>query len=79
MLVKDPSFSVWAAAGSRKTSVLMSVVLSSPDSISGEAYQKAALSISTRSRTTSQSRPASAIRCSLELADPTAGFSPNRK
>jgi hypothetical protein len=46
----------------------------SPVSISGESYQKAAVSISLVSRTTSQSRFASARRCSEELAEPTTGF-----
>jgi hypothetical protein len=41
--------------------------------------QNVALSIITRSRTTSQSSWASARRCSRLLAEPTAGFSPNRK
>jgi hypothetical protein len=79
VLVNDPSFSTWEAAGSRNTSVAMSSVRSSPDSISGASRQKLADSISTRSRTTSQSSLAMARRCSRELADPTAGFSPSRK
>ena len=79
MLVKVPSFSVWAAAGRRKTSVPMSAVTSSPVSISGPSSQKVALSISTRSRTTSQSSSASARRCIRLLDEPTAGFWPKRK
>ena len=63
MLVKVPSFSVWAAAGSRNTSVPMSAVRSSPVSISGALYQNDAVSVSTRSRTTSQSSLAMALRC----------------
>ena len=77
VLVNDPSFSVWVAAGRRNTSVAMSCVRSSPDSISGPARQKAADSISTKSRTTSQSSLARARRWRRELADPTAGFSPS--
>ena len=56
MFVKVPSFSETMAAGIRKTSVLISSVLSSPLFISGESFQKLADSISKRSRTTSQSR-----------------------
>ncbi len=76
VLVKVPSFSVWAAAGRRKTSVPMFSVTSSPDSISGPSFHQLALSISWKSRTTSHSRLAIASRCSREFAEPTAGFSP---
>ena len=76
MFVNEPSFSVCAAAGRKKISVGISSVFSSPDSISGLSYQKAADSISTTSRTTSQSSFASARRCRLEFELPTAGFSP---
>ena len=76
MFVKEPSFSVCVAAGRKKISVGISSVRSSPDSISGLSYQKAADSISTTSRTTSQSSFASASRCALALVLPTAGFSP---
>ncbi len=79
MLVKQPSFSVWAAAGRKNTSVAMSSVTSSPVSISGPSFQKDAVSISTRSRTTSQSSLVMASRCSFELAFPTAGFWPTEK
>jgi hypothetical protein len=79
VLVKEPFFSVWAAAGMRKTSVAMSWVRSSPVSISGERYQKEAVSISTKSRTTIQSRLAIAIRLNLPFDDPTAGFSPRTR
>ena len=79
MFVNVPSFSVWAAAGRKNTSVPTSAVTSSPVSISGPSSQNVALSISTRSRTTSQSSLASASRCSRLLDDPTAGFWPNRK
>ena len=79
MLVKLPSFSVWVAAGRKKTSVAISCVRSSPVSISGASYQKEAVSISQKSRTTSQSSSARARRWSLPLADPTAGFSPITK
>ena len=76
MFVNEPSFSTCAAAGRKKTSVGISSVFSSPDSISGLSYQKDAVSISTRSRTTSQSSFASARRFARPFADPTAGFSP---
>ena len=79
VLVKEPSFSTCEAAGRKNTSVAMSSVASSPDSISGASYQKLADSISTRSRTTSQSSLAMARRWSRQLDDPTAGFSPSRK
>ena len=78
MLVNEPSFSVCEAAGRKKTSVGISSVFSSPDSISGESCQKAADSISTRSRTTSQSSFASASRWAFAFVLPTAGFSPTR-
>jgi hypothetical protein len=45
-LVNVPSFSVCAAAGSRKTSVAMSSVRHSPDAISGASRQKVAVSTS---------------------------------
>jgi hypothetical protein len=76
VFVNEPSFSVCAAAGRKKISVPISSVFSSPDSISGLSYQKAADSISARSRTTSQSSLASARRWSFECELPTAGFSP---
>ena len=76
MFVKEPSFSVCVAAGMKKISVGISSVFSSPDSISGLSYQNDADSISTRSRTTSQSSFASASRLALPFAEPTAGFSP---
>ena len=67
VFVNVPSFSVCAAAGSRNTSVAMSCVRSSPVSISGASRQNDALSISWRSRTTSQSSCAIASRCSLRV------------
>ena len=79
VLVKVPFFSTWEAPGRKKTSVPIPSVFSSPVSISGESYQKAAVSISAKSRTTSQSRLARAKRCSLLLELPTAGFSPMTK
>ena len=79
MLVKVPSFSVCAAAGRKNTSVPISSVRSSPVSISGPSYQNEALSISWKSRTTSQSSFAIASRCRRELPEPTAGFSPSTK
>ena len=79
VLVKLPAFSVCAAAGMKNTSVPMSPVHSSPDSISGPSFHQVALSMSEKSRTTSQSRFAMPSRCSPPLAEPTAGFSPIRK
>ena len=79
MLVKLPSFSVYAAAGMKKTSVPMSSLRTSPDSISGESCQKAAVSVSLKSRSTSQSSFDSAMHCSLAFAEPTVGFWPTAK
>jgi hypothetical protein len=78
-LVKLPDFSVWAAAGRKKTSVPMSREVISPVSISGPSFHQVALSIMTKSRTTSQSRLDRPSRCNRALAEPTAGFWPNRK
>ena len=64
------------AAGIRKTSVAISSVFSSPDSTSGASFQKVAVSISARSRTTSHFSDASARRCRPECCEPTAGFWP---
>jgi hypothetical protein len=77
--VKVPSFSTCEAAGSRNTSVRHSSGTISPVAISGEFFQNVALSISNRSRTTSQSRLAIPSRCARPLAEPTAGFWPSRK
>ncbi len=79
VLVNEPDFSVWAAAGRKKTSVPMSRVRSSPVSISGPSRHHVADSMREKSRTTSQSRAAMPSRCIRVLADPTAGFSPIRK
>ena len=79
VLVKVPSFSVWAAAGRKKTSVSMSSVRISPDSISGPSCHQVADSISEKSRTTSQSSFDIPSRCIRVLAEPTAGFWPKRK
>lgn len=79
MLVKLPSFSVCVAAGRKNTSVPMSSVRISPDSISGPSFHQVADSICEKSRTTSQSRFAIPSRWIFALADPTAGFSPIRK
>ncbi len=79
MLVKDPSFSVWAAAGRKNTSVPISSGRALPVSISGPFCQKLALSVITMSRTTSQSSLAMALRCRRPLGEPTTGFSPGRK
>ena len=69
MLVNDPLFSTWEAAGRRKTSVWQS----------GWSRQNDAVSTSTRSRTTSQFSLPSALRHSFPLAAPTTGFSPMTK
>ena len=79
VLVKLPDFSVCAAAGRKNTSVPILPVSSSPVSISCPSFQNVALSIMTMSLTTSQSRLAMASRCIRPLAEPTAGFWPNRK
>ena len=78
MLVKLPSFSVWAAAGRKNTSVWMSCARASPDSCSGESFQNRPDSVGWKSRTTSQSSLARARRISLELAEPTVGFCPTQ-
>ena len=57
----------------------MSSVRSSPLSISGPSFHQLALSISEKSRTTSQSSSAIASRCIAAFAEPTAGFSPMTK
>ena len=57
----------------------MSSGRTSPDSTSSESYQNEAVSISERSRTTSQSSFARASRWSLAFADPTVGFWPTAK
>jgi hypothetical protein len=75
-LVNVPSFSTCEAAGRKNTSVPMSSVRISPLSISGEDAQNVAVSTQDRSRTTSHSSFASALRCSRAFAPPTAGFSP---
>ena len=77
--MKLPLFSVCAAAGMKNTSVPMSCVRSSPLSISGPSFQNVADSISEKSRTTSHLRLAMPSRCSLPLAEPTAGFSPSSR
>ena len=79
MLVNDPSFSVWAAQGKKKTSVGMSLGLTSPRSISGASRQKSADSITEKSRTTSQSSLRIAARWRAPCIEPTVGFSPIRK
>ena len=60
----------------KKTSVPICSGESSPVSTSGLSYQNAAVSISTRSRTTSQSSFDSASRLTRPFEEPTAGFSP---
>ena len=77
--VKVPAFSTWVAAGMRKTSVPISSVFNSPERISGESYQKEAVSISWKSRTTSHFKLAKARRCIPPLDWATAGFWPKTK
>jgi hypothetical protein len=77
VLVKLPFFSVCAAAGRKNTSVLRSSVRISPVSISGPFCHQVALSVSEKSRITSQSRFARPSRCMRALAEPTAGFWPS--
>ena len=79
MFVNVPSFSMWAAAGKKNTSVSSSSVRISPDSISGPSFHQVADSISEKSRTTSHFSFDIPSRCIREFADPTAGFCPNRK
>jgi hypothetical protein len=79
VLVKEPDFSVWEAAGKKNTSVPMSSVRSSPLSISGPSFHQVADAMSEKSRTTSHSRLAMPSRCRRVFAEPTAGFSPIRK
>jgi len=59
--------------------VAISSVRISPDSISGPSFHQVALSIKEKSRTTSQSSLDMPRRCMRVFAEPTAGFSPNRK
>ena len=79
MFVNEPSFSVCVAAGRKKTSTGVVSGDISPVSTSGPSCQKDADSIIWRSRTTSHLRLAIPSRCSLELAEPTAGFWPMTK
>src|SRR5215831_15983390 len=62
VFVKLPSISGTVAAGRKNTSVLISAVLSAPLLTSGLSFQKLAVSVSNRSRTTSQSNFANAWR-----------------
>jgi hypothetical protein len=52
----------------------MSWARTSPLSCSGESFQKSAVSVGWKSRTTSQSSLASAALISLAFAEPTVGF-----
>ena len=76
VLVKVPSASPTWAEGKKKTSVLISPGTSSPRSTSGLVRQKAAVSVSRLSLTTSQSSFASAVRWKIAFWPPTAGFWP---
>ena len=75
MLVSVPSFSGLAAAGMKKTSVL----ISDGGGPFGSFFQKVALSVSNQSSTTSQSRLRSPARCSPAFGPPPPGFWPKRK
>jgi hypothetical protein len=79
VFVNVPSFSVCVAAGKKKTSVAMSSGRTSPRSISGAVRQKSAVSVTAKSRTTSQRAARSAFRCSAPCIEPTVGFSPITK
>ena len=77
--VNVPLFSVWAAAGRKKTSVAMSLRAHLAGLDLGPSFHHVADSISEKSRTTSQSSLDMPNRCMRLLAEPTAGFWPNRK
>ena len=79
VLVKEPAFSAWPAAGKKKISVAIFSGSSSPRWTSGESFQNAAVSVSTKSRTTSHFRFARADRCNLPFAAPTAGILPHHE
>ncbi len=79
VFVYVPSISGTAAAGKKKTSVLMSSVFSVPFCTSGEFFQKVAVSVRKRSLTTSHSSFARASRCMPAFWPPTAGFWPIAK
>ena len=79
VLVNEPDFSMWAAAGKKNTSVPMSSVRISPVWISGPSFHQVADSIRVKSRTTCHSRLASPARWNFAFALPTAGFSPKRR
>ncbi len=72
----EPFFSDATAAGIRKISVLICCGRTLPSRTSGASCQKAAVSISWMSRTTSQSRFARPARPSTAFCPPTAGFWP---
>ena len=76
VLVKVPSISATWAEGKKKTSVWMSSVRIEPSTTSGALYQKAAVSVSKLSLTTSQSSLPSAARWKRAFWPPTAGFCP---
>jgi hypothetical protein len=79
VFVNEPSFSTCPAHGIRKTSVPMSSGRSSPDWTSGESFQKRAVSVSARSRTTSHFRRAIARRMRPACIVPTAGVLAHRE
>ena len=72
-----PSISATCVAGTKKTSVLMSAVFTSPFLTSGAFLQKVAVSVSQLSFTTSHSSFLSAARSSLAFSD-VAGFCPTQ-
>ena len=77
--VNVPSFSTCDAAGKKNTSVRHSSGTISPVSTSGASFQKVAVSIIARSRTTSHSSWASASRISRPFDTATAGFWPQHE
>ena len=79
VLVKLPFFSVCAAAGRKNTSVPMSCVRISPVSISGPFCQKRGALDHDQVPDHQPVQVGQASRCIRPLAEPTAGFWPNRK
>src|SRR5439155_6630860 len=77
VLVKLPSYSAIWVEGKKKTSVLMSLILTSPLFTSGARYQYVAVSVSQLSFTTTQSSCRSARRVAPPLSE-VAGFCPTQ-
>src|SRR6266511_6496040 len=79
VFVNDPSFSVCAAAGKKKTSVAMSSGRTSPRRISGASFQNSAVSFGVKSRITSHCSSRRSSRYNAPCTDPTLGFCPSTK